>query len=80
MRLTVHVKDAQKETFIKKTANGEKKIERVLSTLSFSGVEEQDLQSILTSIQENKQGTPVKYYFSGEKTPGLARVGKKKQQ
>jgi len=80
MRLTVHVKDAQKETIIKKTDNGEKKIVRVLSTLSFSGVKESDLQSILTSIQANKQGTPVKHYFSNEKTPGLARVGKKKQQ
>lgn len=80
MRLTVHVADAVKETEIKKTANGEKKITRIMTTLSFHDVEEKDLQSILTSIQENKQGTPVKYYFTNEKTPGLARVGKKKQQ
>jgi molybdopterin-biosynthesis enzyme MoeA-like protein len=81
MRLTVHVTDAKKETVIKKNADGqEKKIVRVISTLSFSGVEESDLQTILNSIQEGKQGTPVKYYFSNERTPGLARVGKKKQQ
>jgi len=81
MRLTVHVKDAHKETQIKKNADGqEKKITRLMTTLSFSGVEESDLQTILSSIQENKQGTPVKHYFSNEKTPGLARVRANKQQ
>ena len=80
MRLTVHVTDAQKETVIKKTANGEKKITRLMTTLSFDNVEERDLQSILNSIQESKQGTPVKYYFSGQKILGQAKVRKKKQQ
>jgi len=80
MRLTVHVTDAQKETTTKKNSDGqEKKVVRVLSTLSYSGVQEKDLQPILTSIQNNKQGTPVKYYFSNEKIIGLNRVKKKKQ-
>lgn len=79
MRLTVHVKDAAKDTIIKKTADGEKKITRKMTTLSFSGVQEKDLQSILNSIDKDKQGTPVKYYFSNEKIIGRAKVGKKKQ-
>jgi len=40
MRLTVHVKDAQKQTTEVKTKDGVKKITRLMTTLSFSGVEE----------------------------------------
>jgi len=79
MRLTVHVKDAAKETEIKKTSSGEKKITRTMTTLSFEGVEEKDLSSILNSIQSSNQGTPVKFYFSGDKVPGRIRKRKKSQ-
>jgi hypothetical protein len=76
MRLTVHVKDAQKIKDEITTKDGVKRITRTMTTLSFSDVNPEDVGSILNDIQVRKQGTPVKHYLSGERIPGRSR-GKK---
>ena len=76
MRLTVHVKDAQKQTAEVKTKDGVKKITRLMTTLSFSGVEEKDAASILSSIESNGQGTPVKHYWSNDRRLGVTKKKK----
>lgn len=77
MRLTVHVTGAKKDTITKNTPEGEVKVRRTLNTLSFSGVQPEDVGRILNEIESNGLGTPTKHYLSGEKTPGRSR-GKKK--
>ena len=77
MRLTVHVTDAKKATTEKNTPEGPKKIRQTFTTLSFSGVNPEDVGGILNKIKADKLGTPTKHYLSGEKIPGHAR-GKKK--
>jgi hypothetical protein len=76
MRLTVHVEGAKRSTDETNTKDGVKKITRTMNTLSFSGVNPEDVQTILNSIPK-EQGLPVKHYLSNEKIPGHSR-GKKK--
>ncbi len=79
MRLTVHVKDAKREsvdvrskekpgTFVAKT--------KTFTTLSFHNVGPEDVDRILGEITP-EQGIPFKHYLSGDKVPGHSR-GKKK--
>jgi hypothetical protein len=77
MRLTVHVKDAKKATKEKRTPEGPIKIRQTFTTLSFSGVRPEDVNTILGDIKAQGLGTPTKHYLSGEKIPGHSR-GKKK--
>ena len=76
MRLTVHLEAAASHTDEVKTTDGVKKITRTMNTITFSGVNPEDVQSILNRIPE-KQGRPTKHYLSNEKIPGHSR-GKRK--
>jgi len=78
MRLTVHVSDAKKETGEKNTKEGPVRFKQTFTTLSYSDIHPDDVNSILNSIQAEGLGTPTKHYLSGEKIPGIARVKKKK--
>lgn len=79
MRLTVHVKEARRDSvevkskdkpgaFVTKT--------KTFTTLSFKNVRPDDVERILSEITP-EQGIPVKHYLSGETVTGRAR-GKKK--
>jgi len=76
MRLTVHVEAAIKITDEVTSKEGVKKVTRIMNTLSFSGVNPEDVQSILKSIPET-HGKPTKHYLSNEKIAGRSR-GKRK--
>jgi hypothetical protein len=76
MRLTVHVEAARKITDEITSKEGVKKVTRIMNTLSFTGVNPEDVQSILNSIPES-QGRPTKHYLSNEKIAGRSR-GKRK--
>jgi len=78
MRLTVHVTGAKKTSEQVTTKDGNRKtVKRTYNTLSFPGVTEADKSSILTYIKDNGLGTPVRHYFSNEKTTGRATIKKK---
>jgi len=64
MRLTVHVTGARKTTDQVKTKDGMKTIRRTFTTLSYYNVEERDVAGILTQVEEEGKGTPVKHYLS----------------
>lgn len=77
MRLTVHVTGAKKETITKKTKEGEVRKKITYNTLSFDGIDPEQVGSILSQIEADGLGTPTKHYLSNEKIPGKSR-GKKK--
>jgi len=77
MRLTVHVKNAQKQTAEVKTKDGTKNITKTMTTLSFENVSPENVPSILQRIESDKKGTPVKHYFSNDRAVGRSK-GKKK--
>jgi hypothetical protein len=80
MRLTVHLANARRETVelpSKEKPGSTYKKEKTFNTLSFHGVNPEDVDRILSEIESEKLGIPVKHYLSGERIPGKAR-GKKK--
>ena len=77
MRLTAHVSDAKKDTHENKTKEGIVNVKKTFNTLSFSGVNPEDVGSILNKIKGEGLGEPTKHYLSNEKIPGQAR-GKRK--
>lgn len=73
MRLTVHLENAPKVNVEVNTKDGVKTVKKTITnTLSFNGVEPDQVSGILSSIPKEK-GTPKKHYLSREKIPGLAR-------
>ena len=78
MRLTVHLTEAKKVKVEQKTKDGIKIVDKVFNTLSFKGVEESSLQSILQTIENDELGKVGKYYFSNDKKFGHASGSKKK--
>jgi len=74
MRLTVHVENAKKITVEKNTKDGPVRKKCIFNTLSFSDVSEGDVSRILSSIEEDGHGTPVKHYLSNEKIKGTTSL------
>jgi len=78
MRLTVHVTGAKKYKVEKTDSKGNiKTYWRCPSTLSYTGVEPEDVQNILSQIESDKLGKPFKHYLSNERMIGRSK-GKKK--
>jgi hypothetical protein len=77
MRLTVHLTSgAKKSTKDKRTPEGPVKIKQTFTTLSFSDVHPDEVNTILAQIKDDGQ-TVGKSYLSNERIAGRAR-GKKK--
>jgi hypothetical protein len=73
MRLTVHVADAKKERIEVKSKQDPKATvikEVIKNTFSFSNVEHKDVDRILSEIETEGLGIPVKHYLSGDKIVG----------
>lgn len=77
MRLTVHVTEAKQSTSEKMTKEGLIKFRQTFTTLSYPGVNPNDVNIILNKIEAEGLGTPTKHYLSNEKIAGHSR-GKKK--
>jgi len=77
MRLTVHLSEAKRHRVEVNTKNGPVSKMKTFNTLSFPGVTEADVPSILQSIKDDDLGKVTGHYLSGEKTIGRSR-GKKK--
>jgi len=78
MRLTVHVKDAKKDTITKRTKNGDVTKKRTINTLSYNGVSHEDVGTILSDIETQELGIPYKYYLSNERIAGVSKKKKSK--
>jgi hypothetical protein len=78
MRLTVHVKDAKKDTITKRTKNGDVTKKRTINTLSYNGVSQEDVGAILSDIESQELGIPYKHYLSNEGITGMSRKKKSK--
>ena len=77
MRLTVHLTESKKVKVEKNTKEGMKIVDKVFNTLSFKGVEESNLPSILKSIEDDELGKVETYYFSNDKKFGHSKTKKK---
>lgn len=80
MRLTVHVKDAKRETIELKSKENpgtfyKKKI--IKNTFSFNDVEPGDVDRIISQIEADDLGKVTKHYLAGQKIVG--RIKKKKK-
>lgn len=81
MRLTVHVAEAKKEKVEVKSKQDPKTtvMKTILrNTFSFSDVKAGDVDRILSEIEADGHGIPVKHYLSEEKPVGRASCKKKK--
>lgn len=80
MRLTVHVRDAKRETIEVKSKEKPGtffKKEILKNTFSFNDVEPEDVDRIINQIKVDGIGNVTKYYLSGQKIVG--RIKKKKK-
>jgi hypothetical protein len=77
MRLTVYLTDAPVKRTEVMTKDGPVFKKILHNTLSFAGINKEDVSGILSSITE-KQGKVVSHTLSPDKTTGHARVKRKK--
>lgn len=81
MRLTVHVKDAKKKTVevrSKQKPGTTFMREVTINTLSFLVKDQNEVNMILSELENGERGIPVKHHLSEETIYGLAKVKKKK--
>jgi len=80
MRLTVHVRDAKKETIEVKSKENKGafvKKEILKNTFSFNDVEPQDVDRIINQIEADGLGKVTKHYLAGQKIVGHIKKKKK---